>query len=394
MRLLVVNHPRLGAMPGGIPEHVIADRSVHATRAAWFRAVERAVQERVHVLFLTGEIIAPTNTSLEPFGPLTDGIAQLEQADIPVVVVSDGVFTPAMARRFNLERAVQFLEDLLDWDPVVTTSRDVTDGAAIHVIAANLAESTDAPVNNPITLAELDHPGLIWLLTDSLQPDMLNTDHALVLEPGSLTPLSAEESDGHGAWLVHTDTAEASLVPLASLEFAAIEIDVHSARNVEDVERIIAQALIAAADRSEDDSIATTLIVHATLTGSTRMYAGLVDIADELQRTLTLEHEGVHIAMSGIDIDATPEINLEPLVGRPDPVGEIARLLQALASGEEPGEAQTKLMTAVEQKLLAVTHARVFGSIVDTPLATDANTALQRQAWAALDTMVRQRGID
>jgi len=391
MRFLVANHLRLGAAPGGIPEHFPTDSQAFSTRTAWSRAVAHAMEQRVHAVFLTGEIIATTNPGLEPFGPLADGIAQLREANIPVVAISDGRFTPATARRLRLDDSVLFLDDVLNWNPPITTSREALDGPAIHVVAASLAESADAPVANPITLDEMDHPGSIWILTDAPQPDDIRTDHALVIEPGSIAPLSPFEIGTHGAWIIDTDAMEAELVPLASLEFAAIAIDVSDAHSVEDVERIIAQGLVRTAD---DVPAASHLVMHCTLTGPTRVYAALADVAADLQRTLALEHEGVTIAISGIDIDATPIIDLEPLIGRPDPVGEIARLLHAFSSGDDLTDAQTQLLAAVDQKLLAVSHARVFGSIVDVPLAADATTLLRRSAWAALDTMVRQRGID
>jgi hypothetical protein len=390
MRFLVANHLRLGAAPGGFPEHFPSDSQTFSTRVAWSRAVAQAIERGVHALFLTGEIVSTTNPGLEPLGPLADGIAQLREANIPIVVVSDGRFTPSVARHLHVGDSVHFLDDLLDWTPAITTHREAVDGPGIHVVAASLAESTDVPVNNPITLEEMDRPGSIWILTDALQPDDIRSDHALVIEPGSIAPLAPSEIGTHGAWLVDTDAMEAELLPLANLEFAAIAIDVSDAHNVEDVERIIAQAVIAAA---ENVPSASHLVVHCTLTGATHVYAALADIATDLQRTLSLEHQGVTIAISGIDIEATPLIDLEPLIGRPDPVGEIARLLHALSSSSDLTEAHTQLLDAVEQKLLAVTHARVFGSIVDAPLA-DAHTLLQRSAWAALDTMVRQRGID
>lgn len=394
MRFLVLNHLRLGASPGGIPDLITTDQSAFSTRTAWFRAVEHAIEEQAHAVFLTGEIIAGTNPGLEPFGPLVDGIAQLKQADIPVVAVADGMLTPAIAKRFKLEESVQFVNGHLEWDPPITLGHDELDSPSIHIVAASLAESDDVPVANPVTLDEIDRPGSIWILTDSVQPDVMTGEHALVIEPGTLAPLSDAEIGPHGAWMVDTDAHEATLMPMANLEYAAIAIDMEPANSVEDVERIIAQALIFTADEVLETSTATTLVVHCTLVGTTRLYSSLADTAEELQRTLLLDHEGISIAIAGINIDATPPIDLEPLTGRPDPVGEVARLLHALSNDEPLSSPQQQLLTAVDQKLLAVSHARVFGSIVDTPLAADATTLLQRQAWATLDTMVRQRGID
>ncbi len=149
-----------------------------------------------------------------------------------------------------------------------------------------------------------------------------------------------------------------------------------------------------ATNANNDGSIAQTLLVDVTLSGATRLYAALADTASELENMLVIEHDGMTIGINSIEIDATPLIDLEPLLNRPDPVGELARLITALDSGEQVSEAHSRLITATEQKLLAISHARVFGSILDREPQTDAPTLLRRQGWATLDALVRQRGID
>lgn len=395
MRFLTVNHLRLGSAPRGIPAHVAADNRAYSTRATWQRAVALALREQVHAVLLSGQTLSPTNAGLEPWGPLVDGLAELQRTGIPVVAIAEGEFTPSNLARFAPADTVQWLDGTLDWEPTFTTGMDVIDAPAVHIVAGSFAQDPDAPVGNPVTLQQIDQPDSIWILTDSIQPDLITGEHALVIEPGSAAPLSATETGRHGAWLIDTDSLDAQLLPLASLEFASVDIDISEAEDLDNLERIITTTLVEIATEARNDgSIANTLLADVTLTGRSRLYPALADTADELQRMLVIEHDGMSIAISRISIDATPMIDLEPLLNRPDPVGEVARLIYTLASGDELTEAQSRLVTATEQKLLSVSHARVFGSILDTEPDTDGPTLLRRQGWATLDALVRQRGID
>lgn len=395
MRFLSINNLQLGGSPGGVPAHVVADSRAFSTRAAWQRAVALAIKEQVHAVVLSGEVLSSTNAGFEPWGPLVDGLAELHRVEIPVIGLPNGEFNSANLNRFAPESQIHWLHHRLEWDPVFTTSIEPQQSASVHIVAGSLAEQADAPVENPITLDQTDHPNSIWILTRSNQPDQFVTENTMVIEPGSIAPLSPRDTGRHGAWLVDTDVRDAQFFPLATIEFAALDIDISAADDLENIERIITSSLAQQVDASRNDgSIAETLLADITLTGSSRLFAALADTANELQRTMMLEHDGMTVAISNVEIDATPNIDLEPLLNRPDPVGEFARLVNALESGEELTEAQSRLITAAEQKLLSISHARVFGSILDMQPEADAATLLRRQGWATLDALVRQRGID
>lgn len=395
MRFLSVNHLRLGSSPGGIPAHLASDSRVFSTRSVWQKAVALAVQRGVHAVVLSGQTLSPTNTGQEPWGPLSDGLAELQQAGIPVIATENGELSAHNLSRFASSDAVHWLDDSLNWEPIFTAQMDATGRPSVHVVGGSLAESSNAPVENPVTLEQIDQPDSIWILTDSLQADAIEGEHALVIEPGSAAPLTTHETGRHGAWLIDTDTREAQLCPLANLEFASLDIDISAADDLDTLERTITETLVNHANAArQDGSIAQTLLADITLTGSSRLYSALVDTANELQNMLMIEHDGMTIGINNIEIDATPLIDLEPLLQRPDPVGEVARLIHALHTGDELSDAQSRLLAAAEQKLLSVSHARVFGSILDTKQQHDAPTLLRRQGWATLDALVRQRGID
>lgn len=395
MRFLSVNHLRLGSSPGGIPAHLTSDPRAFSTRAAWQKAVSVAVLEGVHAVVLSGETLSPTNSGLEPWGPLADGLAELQQAEIPVIAIENGEFTARNLARFSPDDNVYWLHDSLNWEPIFTTSMNEVDRQTVRIIAGSLAESTDAPADNPVTLDQVDQPDSIWLLTESIQPDAIQGEHALVIEPGSVAPLTSRETGQHGAWLIDTDIREADLIPLASLEFASVDIDISAADDLDTLERTITEGLVSYANTArQNGSITQTLLTDVTLTGGTRLYSALNDTVSELESMLVIEHDGMTIGINETHIDATPLIDLNPLLNRPDPVGEVARLIKALDSGEDLSDAQSRLLTATEQKMLAISHARVFGSILDSEPEIDAATLLRRQSWATLDALVRQRGID
>lgn len=395
MRFLSVNHLRLGSAPGGIPAHLASDIRAFSSRSVWQKAISLAVREEVHAVLLSGQTLSHTNTGLEPWGPLLDGLADLEQADIPVIAVEDGQFTTQNLARFSSSDNLHWLHDSLNWEPIFTTTMSSLEAPSVRVINGSLAESADAPVAHPVTLDQLDQPNSIWILTNSLQPDAISGEHTLVIEPGSATPLSGRETGQHGVWIIDTETQEAELLPLANIEFASLDVDIGGAVDLDNLERIITASLVEYTNQARElGSAAHTFVIDITLTGATRLYPALADTAQELESMLSLEHEGTTIGINSIEIDATPLIDLAPLLNRPDPVGEVARLIDALDTGQALSEAQSHLLGATEQKLLSISHARVFGSILDTEPANDAPGLLRRQSWATLDALVRQRGID
>src|SRR5690606_6498332 len=119
-------------------------------------------------VLLSGQTLSPANNGLEPWGPLADGLAELQQAGIPVIAIETGEFTQRNLARFAGNDAVHWLHDSLNWEPIFTISMNEIDRPTVHVIEASLAETSDAPVDNPVTLDQVDQPDSIWLLTDSL----------------------------------------------------------------------------------------------------------------------------------------------------------------------------------------------------------------------------------
>jgi hypothetical protein len=84
-------------------------------------------------------------------------------------------------------------------------------------------------------------------------------------------------------------------------------------------------------------------------------------------------------------------------VGRPDPVGELARLLTSLdEEGSELAPAHEALLQRTATRLQGVHRARVFASVANDPEPglEQARTALRREGWTVLDALIRQRGVE
>ena len=110
-----------------------------------------------------------------------------------------------------------------------------------------------------------------------------------------------------------------------------------------------------------------------------------------------IQHEGVVAAITAVEIDTTPDIDLEPLLGRPDPVGELARLLRALdPDAGERAPAHDVLVQKAATRLQAVHRARVFASVASDPEPGPemARALLRRESWNVLDALIRQRGVE
>ncbi len=88
-------------------------------------------------------------------------------------------------------------------------------------------------------------------------------------------------------------------------------------------------------------------------------------------------------------------------MGRPDPVGEIARLLTALDAGDDENPvrlspAQRDLLRRTMTRLRAAHRSRVFTAIGGDPEPAlgAARTHLRREGWTLLDALIQQRGME
>lgn len=426
MRFLCASNLHLGRRVSGLPEHAGLDPSQVSARVALNRLASAAASHDVDAVLLAGDVIDREAGQFEPAGMLQEALGALEREDIPVVAIAGDEDFDSLPRAIGMPGGAGVI--LLDADrpsfdldgvtvvgvsqagqagmPDMTSLiRDVDgDAPMIAMLHASLTDG-HAPEGTfqPVQLSELSaFPNSVCVLGAQRESDVVVDEGTTVIETGAILPTGLSETGPHGATLVEIDdegVVTCDLIPLAPVQFADIDLDLTEMGDLEAIESVLVRALDdTLSDVLAGDAMASLAGVICTvhLTGATPVHAELPVLMEELERTLAMQHRGVVVAIGDIHIDTRPDVDLAPLVGRPDPVGELARLLQALGDEGQLSEAQETLVQRTVDRLLGVHRSRVFAGVAhDPPPETeDARMYLRREAWNVLDALVRQRGVD
>ena len=426
MRFLCASNLHLGRRIPGVPHHLNLDPNRISTSASWDHLVETAVKQQVDAVLLAGNVVDRENRQFEPLGPLERGVTTLERHGIPVIGVAGTQDFDTLA---DVARSIG--EDAFDvlaadtWDRLAI--QDV--GTIVGRSAASTADTAELVQGIPNTPADvmLLHASLtdgsaegltfqpipadrieksqmkLWVLGHSREPDLITLGDAVVIEPGAICPLDPTETGPHGVGIVDTeDAANSQLLAVSPIQFEDVDIDVTETNSLEDIENAVVRTLhetLAAvvADDTSGRLLCVPCAVH--LTGTTDHHHELPELMSDLASTLDIQHRGVVAAIAAVEIDTTPDIDLATLIGRPDPVGELARLLMSLdddGNTEERSTAHDALIQRTVNRLQTVHRARVFATVANDPEPdTDAaRTLLRRESWNVLDALVRQRGVE
>ncbi|HWV35683.1 MAG TPA: hypothetical protein VNZ55_08620, partial [Thermomicrobiales bacterium] len=262
----------------------------------------------------------------------------------------------------------------------------------------------DAPetVFQPIPLETLTRSNIrIWVLGGQREPDLVEQNGTVIIEPGASCPLDPLETGPYGAWLLDTeDPGQSQHLALSPVRFESVDVDISGAKTLDEVEHRVVGALHETLERCiSDDPRGQLLCVPCvvTLTGTTHHAPELPAFMRDLAATLDIQREGIVAAITEVQIDARPDIGIAPLLGRPDPVGELARLLTWLDGGDvERPDAHAALLQRTLTRLQGVHRARVFATVAGDPEpdAEMARDILRRESWNVLDALIRQRGVE
>lgn len=370
MNVLVTCDLRLGRQITGLPAHVDLDGARRSHTAAWDRLVDLAVRRSVDALILLGDTIDPHNDAFEPVHPLRLGLAQLERADISAYAVCDDIQDERLSRIL-----------------VSTNNRNLQ----LH------------NPNNPLTIGS----HTINVIENSADADLTLVDDSIswddgsTFSPGSPVPTHPTTNELHAALLlhVHGEQITAERIGISPVQFTHVEIDCSGARHLDEIERDVIDALQHATQEAIDaigerwlDIVVCTL----TLSGRSALHSALPDFVDELTRTLDIDLDGVRAVIGDVRVRTQPDIDLESLRERPDPAGEIARLILALDPGAERTESQSRLIQQATDRAATVGHSRVFAAIASDPSPDEPTVidSLRQESWNVLDALIRQRGRD
>lgn len=442
MRFLCASNLHLGRRSAGLPDHAGLDPSQTSASAALNRLANAAVSQDVDAVLLAGDVIDREAGQFEPVGALQEALGVLERENIPVIAIAGDEDFDSLPRAIEILRSAAgntFSPDaitLLNADrPSMDVRRDGDQATVIGVSQTDQADMDDllaaipevgtshptivmlhgsltdgsAPEGTfqPVSLQKLRASGTdVWILGAQPEPDIVVLDSTTVIEPGVTVPSGPEETGSHGATLVELfedGRVVCEMIPLAAVQFEDIDLDLSGIETLEEAEGAIVRALH---DTLDDvlgaDALANlaAVLCPVHLTGATSLHPELPAFMDELARSLAVQHQGVVGAIHSVEIDTRPNVDIEPLLGRPDPVGELARLLQALddeaSSASERTPAQEAMVQRAIDRLLGVHRSRVFAGVAHDPEPDVdlARTYLRRESWNVLDALVRQRGVE
>lgn len=442
MKLLCASDLHLGRQPTGLPDHLGLDPARTATSTVWDSLVELALAERVDAVLLAGNVIDRENRFFEPIGPLERGLMTFGRSHIPVYAIAGDHDFDVLRQVADTDATGSFHLIGRDgrWEQVTVESNDgspVTvvgwsapgqthpgtpfagftppqhlDGPVIALLHASIAEEEPVPGDYaPVTRRDLGGwPVDLWVAGHGHTPHYDTDDVVPLLKPGSGCPLDPRERGARGAWIVEVSETEqirsinARHVPLAPVRFSGVALDVTGAADLGEIETCLVDAVSDAVREAIEEDPGGHLVCvccQIRIHGQTPLHGRIPELVHELARTIDIQERSVIAAVGNVTIDTRPRIDLEPLVRRPDPVGEIARLLTALDETNDGAldrlsPAHRGLVHRTTTRLQAVHRARVFSSIARDPEpdATTARTHLQREGWSLLDALIQQRGME
>lgn len=437
MRLLLSGDLHLGRkssrVPGTVPGTAAAD--------AWMRLVDTAIGHDVDAVLLSGDLVDEDNRYFEAIGPLERGLDGLHTAGIPVVAVAgnhDHDVLPALARRLPPNR-LTLLGAGGRWEHTTLAARRGPE--RVHVLgwsfpsrvvrASPLDEAvpvipTDAPVIG-LLHGDLDvptspyaplargafarWPAAAWLLGHIHAPGFRQrAGDVPLLYPGSPQPLDPGESGVHGVWIGELGAAHdfsARLVPVASVQYHVVSVDLSPCTTVSEARDTTVQALRASARTARADSEHVQHVAaRVRLTGITSLHGTLGPLVSQLRGVDELgapevtgdgdaiTTRGVTTGVTHVEDTTRAPHDLAALATGHDAIGLVARLLLDLEAGRLDA-VDPALWRAACVTPAVLERAKPFAGVCEAGDVSEQEVAarLSRQAERLLDALLAQRTV-
>lgn len=423
--LLCTGDLHLGRHPTRIPGEL--DGKQFSPKAAWRSTVREAIDRNVDGLLVTGDVVDRENRFFEAYGPLEEGLSRLDEADVPVVVVSGNHDFDVLPRLMDdLEsESVRFLGGDGNWDRTVI-ERDgepitYVDGWSFpdeHVLQSPLGDydrssPTDAPLIGlvhadldspeseyaPVSSSELvDTPADAWLLGHVHEPQVRRSADPFVVYPGSPQALDPGERGSHGPWVVTVGPAgsvSAEQIPLAGLRYDRLEVDVSRADDAKDVPSIVSDRVSEHVRGGVETGPLGLLLARVTLTGRTTAHGELVDRRESVEEQLSFKEGSLPVRVESLEVETRPEADLEEIAGGDTPAAYLADLLLTLER-DEGDEEYRQLVTDARDAMQRAHASSAYDELrrqdgTDSPDETDAVETVERQAKLLLDELLDQK---
>ena len=394
-------------------------------------------------VLLAGDVVDREDDFFEAYRTLESGVRRLTDAGIDVIGVAgnhDVKVLPRLVRHLPQFRLLggggrwescridggreavtlwgwSFPQARVLTSPLEDTSFDLAPGINLGLLHCDRDAGPDSPYA-PVTRRQLEHAGLDgWLLGHIHKPDALTA-----ASPngylGSLTGMDRSESGPRGPWMITVADgriAEVDHLPLAPLRWEALDVDLEGiGEPAEARERLLAavteldgeltQAIHEmslgierglAAVTEQDGELASLSVapsaagLSVALTGRTGFGSAALDqISREGRDEIFTGAAGTRYFIESAHLDTRPEIDLEDLARRPDPVGLLAARLLWLDRPEGDPE-RDRLVDKARQNLRDQSANAVWRGLA---VGTDPEPVmwLRQAGYRALDRLLGQ----
>jgi exonuclease SbcD len=427
IKILCAGDLHLGRRSSRLPEGV--DGRAHSATAAWTALVDHAIEQCVDMVALSGDLVDRENRYFEAFGPLERGIRRLAEARIHVAAVAGNhdfdvlpKLAPSLGKSFHLLGAGG------RWQAVTVPGPDRKPALHIvgwsfpedgngHVTASPMAGFPALPSDGVPVLgllhADLDQPKStyapvrseelratpvsFWLLGHVHVPRLhRQPGGAPLLYPGSPQALDPGESGAHGAWMLELAPGRLPSVrpvPLSSVRYDVVEIDVTDAADPDAVDRTVAEGVRAHVQRVAEEGSGPLrhLTCRVRVTGRTPLHHALGRRLRERLPELEAEHGDVRARVERIDVATWPAADLHALAATPDAPGVLARLVLGL-DARTLDAGQERLIAELAARAGEVHRASAYQLLTDpAPPPDELRMLARQQAMLLLDTLLAQK---
>ena len=423
--ILCTGDIHLGRHPTRIPEDV--DGLQYSPSAIWKAIVERAVEEKVDAVVVTGDVIDRKNRYYEAYGPFEAGCGKLNDASIPIILVAgnhDYDTLPSIVAGSHFDN-LHLLGAQGNWERFTLESNGYPvvcfDGwsfPAEHVSESpvkgyDLPEATGTPIIGvlhtdldsamsayaPVAKSELlNTTAHVWILGHIHKPTVYDNNTPLIVNPGSPQPLDPGEVGPHGPWLVTIKPtgAEATQIPMATIRYACLDIDVSSITDPWDIPSLIKTEFHEDAALSNDTGLPELVLLRVVLTGRAAVHGQLQDpdVQSKIREELVFELGGTQIRIEDLNIETRPELDLEDLAQGKTPAAWLARLL--LLGDDQICKEHARLVDDSISTMRTAYRSNAYSPArredwVSNPDQDAAIRAIRSEAWNVLDVLTRQK---
>lgn len=329
--------------------------------------MDRAIEERVDLLLVAGDLVDQANRYYEAAGAVEAGVRSLVARGIRTLAVSgnhDHDTLPWIASRFSpdefrllgqggrwerhtVERNGSVALHVDAWsfpaavvldDPLGAHPRHPHDGIPVLGLVHG---DLDQPGSRhaPLSLATLRAlPTDFWLLGHIHRPTRdVHAGAATVLYPGSPQAMDPGEPGVHGPWLLTIDQGgrfEVRQLPLSTIRYEAIEVDVEGVEEEGEVDRRVVAAVHTTLESVEAEAGPLEhLSLRVRLTGRTRLHRSLQVRSWEEASGLEARCGEMRGGIERVEVATRPARDLQALARGQDAPALLARLVRNLERG-------------------------------------------------------------